>query len=325
MDLDLECTASFLILCEEGHFGQAAARLHLTSSALTKRIQRLERQIGCTLLERNHAGTASLTAAGWRFAADAAELLDCARAAQAAARAAALAAAQTTTRVTIRVGVPGRLGAGSMMSVLADIIRGLQDKIPDITLRSLGVPYGDMASALVRRHVDLLWSPSGVHHPMLVSDPLGFSTRVGVVPSSHPFARTGSADVADFARLPLLYNPAISPAYMAQGWLGDVRPIDTAELVPSAAQDVVALQREIVLGRGMAVLPMLPGMQTGAGLATVTLLGAPPTEWHAVYRGSDAEKGIADVVRLLAEITAAMHDGKRMAVLGRRGPSHHFS
>ncbi|WP_126349488.1 LysR family transcriptional regulator [Kocuria rosea] len=228
-DLDLECVASFLVLCEDGHFDQAAARLHLTSSALTKRIPRLERQIGCTLLERNHAGTTSLIAAGWRFATDAAELLEHARAAQAAAQA----AEQASPRATIRVGVPGRLrrlGAGSMMAPLADTICELQSRIPDITLRCLGVPYGDMTSAPVRRHVDLLWSPSGVHHPLLASDPLGFSTRVDIVSLNHPFARTETVQVADFARLPLLYNPAVPPTYMAQGWLGDIRPIEEAEL-----------------------------------------------------------------------------------------------
>lgn len=311
MDLDLECVASFLILCEDGHFGHAAARLHLTTPALTKRIQRLERQIGCTLLERNHAGTTSLTAAGWRFATDAAQLLEDVRAAQAAARA----AAQLSPRATIRIGVPGRLGAGSMMGMLADAIRGVKARIPDITLRCRGVPYSDMTGALVDRHVDLLWSPSGVHHRLLVSEPIGSFSRVGVVPLNHPFARTGAVEVDNFARLPLLYNPAVSPAYMAQGWLGDVRPIKEAELVASSAQGDVALQHDIVRGRGMAVLPMLPGMAAGAGLATVALLGAPPTEWHAVYRRSDADNAIADVVRLLAEVTAGFKDRRAPAAL----------
>jgi DNA-binding transcriptional LysR family regulator len=46
MDLDLSCVASFLVLLDERHYGRAAAKLNLTSSALSKRIQRLERQVG---------------------------------------------------------------------------------------------------------------------------------------------------------------------------------------------------------------------------------------------------------------------------------------
>jgi DNA-binding transcriptional LysR family regulator len=52
VDLELELVANFLVLMREMHYGRAAARLHLTQAALTKRIQRLERQLGVVLLER---------------------------------------------------------------------------------------------------------------------------------------------------------------------------------------------------------------------------------------------------------------------------------
>jgi DNA-binding transcriptional LysR family regulator len=38
MELDLSGVASFLVLGEEVHFGRAAARLHLTQSALSKNV-----------------------------------------------------------------------------------------------------------------------------------------------------------------------------------------------------------------------------------------------------------------------------------------------
>jgi DNA-binding transcriptional LysR family regulator len=65
----------FLALVEEGHFGRAAVRLRVSPSALTERIERLERQVGVSLLVRNAAGLAGLTPAGARFAAQAAPLL----------------------------------------------------------------------------------------------------------------------------------------------------------------------------------------------------------------------------------------------------------
>src|SRR5664280_173643 len=45
MDLDLGLVESFLVLVRERHYGSAAAALHLTSPALSKRIQRLEQQL----------------------------------------------------------------------------------------------------------------------------------------------------------------------------------------------------------------------------------------------------------------------------------------
>lgn len=75
MHLDLNCLESFVVLAEEKHFGRAAARLHLTSAALTKRLQRLERDLKVRLVERDSAGVLALTPEGQRLAADAGPLL----------------------------------------------------------------------------------------------------------------------------------------------------------------------------------------------------------------------------------------------------------
>lgn len=51
------------VLAAELHFGRAAARLHMTQPALSQALARLEKEIGCPLLQRKHHG-ASLTNAG---------------------------------------------------------------------------------------------------------------------------------------------------------------------------------------------------------------------------------------------------------------------
>lgn len=87
MDLDLSCVASFLILVEEANYGRAAERLHVSASALTKRIQRLEHQIGVPLLVRDPSRVTGPTPAGARFAIEAGALMAAARSARAVARA----------------------------------------------------------------------------------------------------------------------------------------------------------------------------------------------------------------------------------------------
>ena len=81
-DLDLGCVADLLVVIEEGSYRRAAVRLYRSPSALSRRIQRLERQVGVPLLLRGPAGTVGATAAGVAFAAEAVPLLDAARTAR---------------------------------------------------------------------------------------------------------------------------------------------------------------------------------------------------------------------------------------------------
>jgi len=99
MDLDLELVANFLVLMREMHYGRAAARLYLTPAALTKRIQRLERQLGVALVERGPSGVLAATAAGRRFATAAEPLI-------AHAKAARESALTEPPRYAPRVGIP---------------------------------------------------------------------------------------------------------------------------------------------------------------------------------------------------------------------------
>jgi DNA-binding transcriptional LysR family regulator len=61
-------------LAEELHFGRAAAREHIVQSALSQRLQRLERELGVTLVERT-THQVRLTAAGAAFLVDAGQIL----------------------------------------------------------------------------------------------------------------------------------------------------------------------------------------------------------------------------------------------------------
>ena len=61
--MDLEDLRSFEVLAEELSFTAAARRLHVSQPSLSKRLQRLERRLGVTLVERT-TSSVSLTPAG---------------------------------------------------------------------------------------------------------------------------------------------------------------------------------------------------------------------------------------------------------------------
>lgn len=299
--LDLECVSSFLALWEEGHFGRASHRLHLSSPALTKRIQRLEHQLGVKLVDRGPTGMSSLTAAGWRFLPRARAVLELARSAQIAARA----ATQTPISETVRVGIPGVLDSDPTMATLIRLLGAAREWIPGIEIRCVGVPFGQITDALLSHRVDIQLSPSAFEHPGLESRVLGNYTRVGIVPDHHPLAKKSSVDVDQFAAQPLLYHPGVPEPLMSPGWLADIRPRAKARLVVAEVSGIAALKKAVREGLGVMVLPTMVGISSGPGLRILNIDGVPPSETYVVYHGGRRPDLVKEVVELLRVITSS--------------------
>ena len=64
--MNLASIQTFLAVAEAGQLNRAAARLHVTQSTVTTRINSLESELGQTLFHRRKSGT-ELTSAGFRF------------------------------------------------------------------------------------------------------------------------------------------------------------------------------------------------------------------------------------------------------------------
>jgi DNA-binding transcriptional LysR family regulator len=135
MDLDLVLVRAFVTVVDEAHFGRAAEVLSVSQQAVSKRVARLEAQLGSRLLTRDASGVA-LTAAGHRFLGPARKTL--------AAGDLAAAAARREER-PLRIDVWGHLFAAD-------------------------VPVGDLAHRLVRLEpVDAILAP---RHPLANHDEL---------------------------------------------------------------------------------------------------------------------------------------------------------
>ncbi len=109
MDLDLAQVRAFLAAAEELHFGRAADRLFLTQQALSKRIARLENELGVQLFTRD-ARAVQFTEAGRRFLAPARQALADADRAVEAARDPGTAAADRRMGAPVRPDARNRAG-----------------------------------------------------------------------------------------------------------------------------------------------------------------------------------------------------------------------
>ena len=298
MELDLGLASSFLVLAEEGHYGRAAAKLHLTSSALTKRIQRLERQLGVVLFQRSPAGVLRVTAAGLRFAEAAGPLLAHAEAARQAAR-------QGPSRYTVRIGFP----AGSRPSIagmgLAKITRDLHRSYPEAHFTCREIPFSELDECLDDKTVDVLWTSAPVPNATVDSHPLKVDTaRVGVVGVRHRWAQAGSVDVGAFCDEPMLFNPTLSEEWMGPFWLADIRPRRDARLVETFASDHEHALLGVVSGDTVMTSVAGGGLVLGPGLRAVTLNGAARMGFHAARRRTDRRGAVLGLIEAFEAIPA---------------------
>ncbi len=296
MDVDLELAASFLALVDEWHYGQAAAALDLTTSALTKRIQRLERQLGVRLAERGPEGLTGLTAAGMDFARVARPLLQHARAAVQAARTA-------STANVLRVGIPA--GAGALVAAMG--LRGVEDRVcrayPAWRVAIVEVPFPLVTRCPAEEQVDVLLTIAAVRHREVDSIPLPTrSARIGLISARHPLAGAREVPVVRFCEHSLLYNPAIPEEWMQPFWLADVRCRREARLTATHGSNNQRVMRDVQSGAA-AMVTLSPDRHVlPTGLEGVSLLGAEPVTIYAANRLRDRRS----VVRSFRDLLRAL-------------------
>lgn len=195
MKLDVLGLQAFVAVAEQGAFGRAAEALHLTQTALTRRIQNLEADLGVRLLERTTRST-SLTGIGRDFLPRARRLLD------------DLGAALIEIRETGKA-LRGDVTIACVPTVgihyLPAIIRRYAARHPDNRIKILDHASVDVAEAVLRREAEFGINILGSHHPELVGTPLVKDRFVLVCRDDHPLARRRALAWRELEGHPLIY------------------------------------------------------------------------------------------------------------------------
>ncbi len=192
--MDLFQLRCFVAVCEELHFGRAAARLHMTQPPLSRQIQLLESAVGVRLLDRNSRSVA-MTAAGAALLDDARRLL---RQATAAIEQARLTASGEAGRVCLGytavcsyVMVPQLLLQARQALPGVEIV--LEEMVSSQQLR--GLAAGTLDLALVRP----LATETALDYRRVLREPMQLA-----VPAMHPLATQARITLADLAGQPLV-------------------------------------------------------------------------------------------------------------------------
>jgi DNA-binding transcriptional LysR family regulator len=192
--LDAQRLAVLAEVAHAGSIASAAARLAFTPSAVSQQIGRLERDLGCRLLDRHPRGV-TLTPIGQALLAHAETVVG------------ELRTAEQTVQAMLGA-EPSRLGVGTFASAGQSLVpRALarfRRRHPGVALTLLDLEPPDGYGLVSSGDLDLLIThrypggslpdPRGLHRQLLVRDPLRL-----VLPAGHPRAHRPQVTVAELA------------------------------------------------------------------------------------------------------------------------------
>lgn len=178
MNVDILGLEAFLAIAEQGRFHKAARKLHITQTALTRRLQNFEGELGVKLVERTTRSVA-LTQLGASFLPQARRLL----------------AELTAALVEIRETGKAQRGDVVIACVPTVGVRYLPEIIgqyaachPDNRVRILDHASSGVVDAVLRREAEFGIAIAGSRHPELENRPLLTDRFVLICREDHPLA-----------------------------------------------------------------------------------------------------------------------------------------
>lgn len=176
--MELKYLRSFVVVAEQLSFTRAAHLLHLSQSALTEQIQRLEQELGVQLLHRNRRAV-RLTEPGTVFLAEARATLT--RARQAVERVQRAARGETGK---LRIGFV----SSAALEVVPMIVVAFRDQFPGVTLDLTNLRTRTQIKGLIGKSIDIGFVRLPLSHEQLTMTVIHREPFVVVLPHKHALA-----------------------------------------------------------------------------------------------------------------------------------------
>lgn len=276
MNIELRQLRYFVAVAEEGHFGRAAMRLHMTQPPLSQTIQSLEAALGTPLFDRSKR-SAALTAAGIALLPEAKRLLQQANALPDIARRAASGDSGILSLAFVST---------ADYSLLPPLLREFRERYPNVQIDLREATTDVQLDDLMQGRIDagLLIPPlsdkakTELEYITALSEPLILAAPQGMTASSGE-----NVSLQTVADLPLIIFPRrIAPAFHD----AILACFHEAGLTPRIGQEAIQMQTIIGLvsaGMGIALVPQ-----------SVSNLKRPGVEYKALTNATPAvETGLA--------------------------------
>lgn len=207
MGLSMEQIESFIAVAEEGNVGRAARRLGMTQPPLSRKIQRLEKELGVRLFRRDVSGM-KLTPSGQQFLDDAYQISSLVSASYARAR-------MEGRQVAGNVGVG--FTAMSTYNVLPKLLKLTSAYLPNVTVKITERLSPVQVEMISRGRLDIGFIrpqelPHNVEHRVVDRTPLIALVPAGSLQAELP----GPLRPSDLAELRLIRYEHDGSPYLAQ-------------------------------------------------------------------------------------------------------------
>lgn len=302
--ITLDQVRCFIAVAEELHFGRAAKRLAMTQPPLSRQIQKLERTVGATLLERSSRGVA-LTLAGSGFLDNAYRIANALEHAVAHAR-----RVESGSAGTVNLGFT----AASAVRLLGPLLVRLGTALPDVDVILHERVTGAQVDGIRRGELDLglarpPFDTSVLSSRVVVREPL-----YAVVPEAHPLARVrGPLGPGDFDGLPVISYHPVQARYFHELTVRFL--VNGQSQIVQHVQQILTAVLLVAAGEGVA---LVPASTAALGVPGVTYKrlddlegGHPdsdplrPVELHAIW----ARGGLTPLLRqVLHHVQEIAHD-----------------
>lgn len=219
------------------HFGRAARRLHLAQSAISRQVQRLESQLGVSLLDRTSRSVV-LTEAGRTFLPDAHTLL---------------AAADAARR---RVAAHQHLTVGFLSGLSpTPAVRRLRSRGHGGEVAMTRVEWYEQGEALADGRIDVCLGRLPIVGEGLRVEALYTEPRMVLLPIGHPLAGRASVVVADLADQPMARHDGPAATSWDAFWAVDPRPDGTPVRWGPVVRSLEEKLEYVAAGEAVTIIP----------------------------------------------------------------------
>ncbi|WP_434587915.1 LysR family transcriptional regulator [Streptomyces sp. A5-4] len=300
--LNLERLRTLDALARHGSVSGAAEGLHVTTSAVSQQLAKLEREVGQPLLAKNGRGV-RLTDAGRLLADHAERILSQVELAQSDIE------AQRGRAVgELQIGAFPTAARGLFPAALAALRAGH----PQLDVRSREMEPAEAVRRVVRGDLDLavvldwynkpLPMPDGLAKRALLDDPADVA-----MPADHPLADRAEVNLEDFADDEWITWP--EGEFCCDWLLFTLRGKGVEPRVAHVAEEHATQLALIAFGLGVSVTPRLGRGPVPPGVRVVPVRHAMSRHVYAVWRAdADRRPSIRAAVDALAEAAATLSD-----------------